>query len=78
MRLTRVGTARAVRIFKTYGADAVQLMSETRIAWPKLTPDPRQRRSQILCTDFPALAVRPQKAWAAVAYVTAPPTDAGE
>jgi exodeoxyribonuclease V alpha subunit len=28
-----VGTARAVRIFKTYGADAVQVMSEILTAW---------------------------------------------
>ena len=28
-----VGTARAVRIFKTYGADAIQVMTEDRIAW---------------------------------------------
>ena len=30
-----VGTARAVRIFRTYGADAVQVMTENpyRLAW---------------------------------------------
>ena len=28
-----VGTARAVRIFKTYGADAVQVMSENPYRW---------------------------------------------
>jgi exodeoxyribonuclease V alpha subunit len=28
-----VGTSRAVRIYKTYGSDAVQLISETHIAW---------------------------------------------
>ena len=28
-----VGTARAVRIFKTYGADAVEVMTDNRIAW---------------------------------------------
>jgi NAD-dependent DNA ligase len=41
-----VGTARAVRIYKTYGADAVQVMSEnpyrlardTRIAWAQAYP----------------------------------------
>jgi exodeoxyribonuclease V alpha subunit len=30
-----VGTARAVRIFKTYGADAVQVMAETPIGLPE-------------------------------------------
>jgi exodeoxyribonuclease V alpha subunit len=29
-----VGTARAVRIYKTYGADAIQVMTETRIGLP--------------------------------------------
>ena len=29
-----VGTARAVRIFKTYGADAVQVMTENPIGLP--------------------------------------------
>ena len=28
-----VGTARAVRIFKTYGTDAVQVMSENPTGW---------------------------------------------
>jgi exodeoxyribonuclease V alpha subunit len=28
-----VGTARAVRIFKTYGTDANQIMTETRTGW---------------------------------------------
>ena len=29
-----VGTSRAVRIYKTYGADAIRLISENRTAWP--------------------------------------------
>jgi hypothetical protein len=28
-----VGTSRAVRIYKTYGADAVRLISENPIGW---------------------------------------------
>jgi exodeoxyribonuclease V alpha subunit len=30
-----VGTARAVRIFKTYGAGAIQVMTENPIGWPE-------------------------------------------
>jgi exodeoxyribonuclease V alpha subunit len=47
-----VGTARAVRIFKTYGADAIQVMTEIRIAWRAISaasdsrpPTPSQRSS---------------------------------
>ena len=29
-----VGTSRAVRIYKTYGADAIPLVTETRTGWP--------------------------------------------
>jgi exodeoxyribonuclease V alpha subunit len=32
-----VGTARAVRIFKTYGADAVQVMTENPIGLPEIS-----------------------------------------
>ena len=35
-----VGSARAVRIYKTYGADAVQVMSENPY---RLARDPRNR-----------------------------------
>ena len=38
-----VGTARAVRIFKTYGADAVQVMTENPIGLPEIFEAPVSR-----------------------------------
>jgi ATP-dependent exoDNAse (exonuclease V) alpha subunit len=32
--MTGIGPKRAERIYKTYGADAIRLISETRTAWP--------------------------------------------
>jgi exodeoxyribonuclease V alpha subunit len=31
-----VGTARAVRIFKTYGHEAIKVMTRTPTAWPAM------------------------------------------
>jgi hypothetical protein len=42
-----VGSARAVRIYKTYGADAVQVMSETRIVWPATSAESASRRPML-------------------------------
>ena len=39
-----VGTARAVRIFKTYGVDAIQIMSENPIAWRATSAASASRR----------------------------------
>jgi len=46
LHINGVGTARAVRIYKTYGTDAVQVMTENpyRLA---MTPKPRRNSALI-------------------------------
>ena len=39
-----VSTSRAVRIFKIYGADAIQVLSENPIAWPATCVGSASRR----------------------------------
>ena len=59
-----VGTARAVRIFKTYGGDAIQVMTETRIVWravPLLAQERTHAPQQNPCLLDHLVATRMQR-----------------
>jgi len=75
-----VGTSRAVRIYKTYGADAVRLISENRTGWPAISaasgfaqptrflPNSASRRQHLSACE-PAYRLRSPRRWTTVIAV---------